>query len=119
MNKETRNKIFLIGCLGTRLALSILTKYISIKYLKYIGYITLIPAIGFIVIYLFNLRKNGAEADGLIWWNKIRPIHGVLYLLFSIYAIKKERFAWLVILIDTILGLFFWYLRYYKNVFFI
>ena len=49
------------------------------------GTITLIPAIGFISIYLLDLRKKGIESNGKIWWNDMRPIHGSLYLLFSIF----------------------------------
>ena len=111
------NKVaFLIGCIGVRLLLSLLVKLSPASYLPFYSVISLLPALGFISIYLFNLRKYGMEAGGKIWWNKLRPIHGVMYLLFSIYSYKKEVFAWKILLIDTILGLLFWLNHHYLNI---
>lgn len=97
----------------TRLLLVYCAKEIHQDGLQYMGYISLIPALGFLYIYLFNLRKTGIEARGRIWWNNMRPLHGVLYLLFAIYAIKKERFAWIVLFIDVVLGFAIWLHHYY------
>lgn len=111
-----RMKLFLIGCIGVRLAISLLAKYIGEKMnwaLPYLGIVALIPAIGFITIFLGNLRKNGAEAGGRIWWNNMRPIHGVMYLLFSLFAIKKKSFSWRVLLIDVLIGLVAWFRHYF------
>ena len=108
--------LFLVGCIGARLLLTCIAKKIDTTYLPYIGYITLIMGIGFIFIYMNDLRKIGREAKGIIWWNELRPIHGLLYILFSIYAIKKKHFAWVVLLLDTLLGVLFWYLRYTKDI---
>ena len=110
---------FLVLCLGARFGLTLLAKNINKKYYKYICMFTLFTSLGFLRNYLFDLRKTGPEAEGIIWWNKLRPIHGILYLLFTIYAYKKENFAWIILLVDTCLGLLFWYLRYYQNMMFI
>ena len=97
--------LFLFLCLPIRLCLAIIAKYISIKYLKYLGYLLLIPAFGFFIIYLLDLRKTGLETNGkTIWWNNIRVIHGLLYLGFSLYAIKKNKYAWIFLLLDFALG---------------
>ena len=37
--------MFLIGCIGLRSLFVIIAKYINTKYLKYLGYLALIPAI--------------------------------------------------------------------------
>ena len=107
MNDITKRiLLFLIGCIGVRSMLVILAKSINIKYLPYMGYLALIPAIGFIIIYLAGLRKTGREVFGdIIWWNDIRPIHAVLYILFALYAINKKSYAWIVLLIDVVIGL--------------
>lgn len=73
---------FLFGCIPTRLGLGFLTGY-SIQYpiLQLIlGLMFGIISIGFITIFLFGLRKKGAETQGQpIWWNYLRPIHSLLY----------------------------------------
>jgi ABC-type iron transport system FetAB permease component len=78
-----------------------------------LGYIALIPALGFLIIYMFNLRKTGLETGNKeIWWNDIRVIHGLLYLCFALYAIKQKRYAWVALLLDVILGMVAFSLHY-------
>ena len=105
--------VFLIGCLGTRLLISLVAKRTKPEQLPYLGYIALVPAIGFIYLYTFGLRKTGFEAGGGIWWDNVRPVHGFLYLLFGIYAINKNENAWTILLVDTLLGFAFWYIHHY------
>lgn len=103
---QKRILLFLVGCIGARLLLVYIAKNINIKLLKYMGYITLIPAFGFIYIYLTGARKTGPEVFGSkIWWNNLRPIHAILYLLFSYNAIIGNKNAWIYLLIDVLLGL--------------
>jgi len=104
-------------CVIVRFLLAILAKYVDKKYLQIMGYIALLPAIGFISIYLTDSRKTGIEVGGKkIWWNKFRPIHGVLYLLFAIYAIKQEPTAWVVLLLDVIIGIILYINKYYIEI---
>lgn len=104
--KISRIVIFLSGCIVSRLGLTYLSKIVDKKWLRRIGIVTLIPAFGFILIYLFGLRKTGGEVFGdKIWWNNLRPIHGFLYLLFSILAIIGYNKSWIILLIDTLFGL--------------
>jgi hypothetical protein len=103
---QKRFLLFLIGCIGLRLLLVYIAKNIDITLLKYMGYLLLLPAIGFIYIYLTGIRKTGAEVFGdKIWWNNLRPIHALLYLLFAYNAINGNRNAWIFLLIDVLLGL--------------
>jgi len=44
----------------------------------------------------------------------MRAIHGVLYLLFAMFAIRKKQFAWRVLLIDVLIGLSAWFRHYYS-----
>ena len=103
---QKRFALFLIGCIGTRSLLAYVAKNVNTKYLKYMGYLSLLPAFGFIYIYLTGGRKTGAEVFGdKIWWNNLRPIHGILYLLFAYNAITGNKDSWIYLLIDMLIGL--------------
>lgn len=98
--------LFLIGCIGTRLLLVYIAKNIRIDLLKYMGYLLLIPAFGFFFLYLTGMRETGPEVFGdKIWWNDLRPIHGLMYLLFSYNAINENRHSWIYLFIDVCFGL--------------
>ena len=105
-NIQKRFFLFLFICIGLRFLLVFIAKNINTKLLKYMGYILLLPAFGFFYIYFTGIRKTGPEVFGdKIWWNNLRPIHGLLYLLFSYNAILGNRSAWIYLLIDAIFGL--------------
>jgi hypothetical protein len=103
---EKRILLFLIGCIGTRILFVYLAKNASKQNLRYMGYLALLPAIGFFYIYLTGSRKTGAEVFGdKIWWNNLRPIHGLLYFLFAFSAINGNPKSWIFLLIDVTFGL--------------
>jgi len=113
---QQRFWMFLIGCIGIRSLFVIIAKYINIKYLKYLGYLALVPATGFIYIYLTGSRKTGAEVFGeKIWWNNLRPIHSILYFLFAYNAIKGNKQSWVYLLVDVLIGLTSFLLHHYIN----
>jgi hypothetical protein len=100
-----RNLLFLIGCIGSRSLLVYLAKS-KVEWLHLMGLLALIPAIGFLAIYFLGLRKTGAEVFGeTIWWNNLRPVHGVLWATFAYLAINKNNQAWKVLAVDTLIGL--------------
>ena len=105
-NLVKRNLLFLIGCIGSRLLLTYLAKKISNKNLPILGYIALLPASAFLYIYLTNSRKTGLEVFGSkIWWNNLRPVHSLLYFIFAYLAIKQNKNAWKIALLDVTIGL--------------
>ena len=114
---QKRFLLFLFGCIGTRSLFVYLAKIASKTYLQYMGYIAILPAIGFIYLFLSGSRKTGAEVFGdKIWWNDLRPVHGLLYSLFAYNAITGNNFAWIYLLIDVIIGLIsFLVFHYYNN----
>lgn len=98
--------IFLIGCIGTRAAFAYAAYAVSKEYLRILGYIALIPAIGFTYIYLTGSRKTGLETDGKpIWWNDLRPLHAALYYSFAYSAITGESYSWMFLAADVTIGL--------------
>lgn len=107
-NDLKRLLLFLIGCIGVRLFFVYLAKTIDVKYLPYLGYLALLPAFGFMYIFFTGSRQTGPEVFGeKIWWNYLRPLHGLLYGLFAYNAIMKNANAWIYLLIDVILGFSF------------
>ena len=114
---QKRFLLFLIGCIGTRTLLVYLAKNVDKTNLKYMGYLSLLPAIGFFYLFFTGSRKTGAEVFGdKIWWTNLRPVHGLLYLLFSYNAINGNLNAWLYLLVDVIIGLIsFLGFHYYNN----
>ena len=115
-NLEKRMLMFLIGCIGVRSLFVLIAKYTNTKYLKYLGYLSLLPASGFIYIYLTGSRKTGGETFGeKIWWNDLRPVHAVLYILFAYNAIIGNKQAWVYLLADVLFGLINFLMHHYVN----
>ena len=115
-NIQKRILLFLFGCIPTRLAFVYIAKTISLQYLPLLGYLALLPAIGFIYLYVSGSRKTGPEVFGdKIWWNRLRPIHAIFYLLFAYNAIHKIKNAWIYLMYDVILGLLSFLIFHYIN----
>ena len=116
---QKRFLLFLFGCIGTRTLFVFLAKNANTTYLRYMGYLSILPAIGFFYLFLTGSRKTGPEVFGnTIWWNNLRPIHGLMYSLFAYNAINGNMFAWIFLLIDVIIGLTsFLFFHYYNNSF--
>jgi hypothetical protein len=113
---QKRFLLFLIGCIGTRALFVYVAKNIDVKYLPLLGYLALLPAIGFIYIYLTGSRKTGGEVFGeKIWWNDLRPIHSLIYFLFAYNAIIGNNKAWIYLLVDVIFGLSSFLIFHFKN----
>jgi hypothetical protein len=113
---QKRFLLFLGGCIPMRLFFVFVAWTISIKYLPLLGYIALLPAIGFLYLFVSGKRQIGLETQGApIWWSKFRSIHGILYLLFAIYAIKGVRSAYLFLLADVLIGLMLFLWFHYTN----
>ena len=115
-NIQKRFILFLVGCIGMRSVFVTIAKNSPVKYLKYMGYIALLPAVGFAYIYLSGKRQTGAEVfGGKIWWNDLRPTHSMLYFLFAYNAITGNTKAWKYLLYDVLLGLWSFLNFHYKN----
>lgn len=107
-----RMALFLAGCIGTRVALTWLAWWIGAMkpaWLPIAGWIALLPAVGFTVIWLWGLRRTGGEVLGeRIWWDAWRPVHAVLWGSFAVAAIGRQTWAWRILLADVLLGLGVW-----------
>ena len=113
---KKRFVLFLGLCIPLRFLLAYIAKILDKKYLPYLGMVLLLPAIGFILIYLFDYRKTGMEVFGnKIWWNDLRPVHASLYIMFSLLALKKNEYSWVPLGIDVLLGLIS-FMLYHNNI---
>ena len=102
----SRAFIFLFGCIGMRLAIVYAAKNASLRFLTFMAIPAIAIAIGFSTIFLFGWRQNGPEVLGEnIWWNSLRPIHAFFWFAFAAAAILKFKHAWILLLIDTIIGI--------------
>jgi hypothetical protein len=105
-DKITRILLFLFGCMTVRIGLVLLAKYLPTNYLKYMRIITLIIGLGFTYIYLFGHFKSNPKIGGFggpVWWNELRIIHGLLYILFTISSLFYNN-SWIILAIDTLIG---------------
>jgi accessory gene regulator protein AgrB len=109
MNTSNKRAIlFLCGCIPVRLLFVYIAYYIAYhntSFLPYLAIPAMIVAIGFISIFMFGLRKTGAETFGQpIWWDRLRPIHALFYLLFSIFAFMGKKEAYIFLAMDVLFG---------------
>ena len=113
---QMRFILFLFGCIGMRLLFVIIAKNVSIKMLYYLGFLALLPAIGFVYIFATGSRKTGPEVLGdKIWWNNLRPLHALLYSLFAYNAIQGNPNSWIYLFLDVIIGLISFLTYHYIN----
>jgi hypothetical protein len=96
---------FLLGCIPTRIVISVLPLYIPLHWLHIYSVLLIIIALSFLFLYFSNMRQHAFEAGGNTWWASYRIIHGILYLIAGTYAFNKNRSAWIPLTIDTVLGL--------------
>ena len=115
-NIQKRFLLFIFGCISIRLLFVYIAKTIDNSYLPILGLLALIPAIGFFYIFFTNSRETGPEVFGeKIWWNNLRILHGLLYLIFAILAITRQSYAWIPLLIDVSIGLLSFLYFHYSN----
>jgi len=115
-NNQKRLMLFLLLCIPARILITYIVKNVDKQYLPYLAMIGLLISGGFIFIYLFDYRKTGAEVFGdKIWWNDLRPVHGSLYLMFALLAFKKNKYAWIPLAVDVVIG-FTAFMIYHKYI---
>jgi hypothetical protein len=107
MNDQNKRLVmFLVGCMGTRSLLVYVAKHASNVNLARLGYAAFLVSAGLLYFYFSGTRTTGPEVlGGKIWWNNLRPVHATMYALFGINAINGNRQAWIILLIDLLVGL--------------
>lgn len=106
--------LFLLGCIPTRLLLALVFYKVDEKYLPYLSSLLFLIGFSFIYLYINNKRLDAPEAGGKTWWKDLRPIHGSLYIMAGLYALKKSRLSSTILLGDAVLGLLFFINHHYN-----
>jgi hypothetical protein len=113
----TRRVMFLVGCIGSRVALTGLAFYLGkhgvtpllgLPPLQWLALGFVAVAIAMLYFFATGTRTTGPEVmGGAIWWNWLRPIHALLYLVFAYMAMQPTLSvdAWKCLAADTTLGL--------------
>lgn len=108
MNKSTQ--LFWMGCVPARL-LMIYIAYcldrgcVDDKYRIPFILFALFIGLPFFYRYFSGTRQTGLETFGApIWWNHLRPVHGTLYCAYAWLAYKRVKCAYIVLVIDLIVG---------------
>ena len=113
-----RKAIFLLGCIGLRSFFTYLSS--NPKFLPYIGGFYLLFSIRILHIYIFGNERADRQLEWLgdkkIWWNQMRLVHGLIWLLFAILVFTKFNHSWIVLTVDTLIGLIVWILHTYFQI---
>lgn len=97
---------FLLGCVPVR-AFFIYIAYAYPSYAYYLAFPAIAIGLAFIILRVANLRQTGFEVNHeRIWWNNLRPVHGLLYLTFAYLALQKNPLAYVALVIDLVFGVF-------------
>ncbi len=103
---QLRFFLFLVGCMGSRLLFTLISYYASGWFLMMLGFLAMIPVLGWFYIIFIGERDTGVEVMGdKIWWKPLRPVHMLLWFFFAWLAVTGSTKAWMVLLVDTLLGL--------------
>lgn len=103
-DEVTRRYVFVVGCLGSRLAFLIADRKLpALRPILAAAAATF--AIGFISIFLTRSRQTGPEVGGgEIWWDSLRPLHALLWGMYATKTLSGSTDAWIFLALDVALG---------------
>ena len=96
--------LFMI-CITVRLLLAYIASVANRRWLSILGYVAILPALGFSYLFVTGVRNKTGAFGEKIWWNPLRPAHAFFYGLFAYFAIAGNRNAWILLLLDALVGL--------------
>ncbi len=103
--------LFFLLCIPLRLLLVYLV-YKLPNYIFFFKILYFIMALGFLNTFI-NYKKNSKGAfDGIVWWNNLRILNSICYLLFVIFQNKN---SYLFLFPDIIIGVICFIKQYFFN----
>ena len=99
----------MIGCIPIRIIIALSPLVLNEYLLKFLSVILAVIGLSFSTLYGLNLRLSATEGGGQTWWNKLRPIHGILYVAAGLAIASGKRVATSCILfLDLVIGVGSW-----------
>ena len=106
--------VFIIFCFGSRLTFTIASAFSPDWLLCILGVIAIFPVLGWFYLIFIGKRDKGFEIfNEYIWWKDLRPLHMFLWGFFAYLAITKNHKAWVILFIDTFIGLAAFFIHHY------
>ena len=66
----------------------------------------LFSGMGLFYHFITKNRKKGAFSQN-IWWDFLRPIHGIIFILVAILLYYKYKNTYILLFLDTFIGIYF------------
>jgi hypothetical protein len=104
ISRYSMRALFIV-CMLVRFSMAYLAKVAPLKWLRWMGYLAILPVIGFTYFFLSGTRNKTGAFGEKVWWNSLRPIHALFYGLFAYLAIHGNRTAWVCLFADACVGL--------------
>lgn len=112
MNTKQRIILFLSICITVRLCLVLAAKFGSNHVQNLLAVFAVTASLGFMYQFFYHPTKLGGFG-GQPWWNRLRPVHAFLYMIFALIIFSgKRKWAWTILLTDVIIGLFAFIMHY-------
>jgi len=62
-------------CITVRLLFAYIASVANRRWLSILGYVAILPALGFLYLFVTGVRNKTGAFGEKIWWNHLRPVH--------------------------------------------
>lgn len=108
--------LFLFGCMVARLLLAYIGYIITKKHIRYLPMFGILGLlIGFGFGYNILVGRNKGAFKQRVWWQNNRYVHSLLFILFGVFALNKNKHAYKLLFIDAVLGLIFFINKHFLH----
>ena len=102
--ERKRAAIFYLGCIPIR-SLTVAVAVMFPEYAWVVGVMYVVFAVGLAWRLINHKASDRGGFGGSVWWNSMRPVHIVLWLLFAVLVARKDERAWIPLVLDITLSL--------------
>lgn len=92
---------YYVGCVGNKIVVVYMINYDSPVFIYYFGVAYIFIAIRYLYLFAFEIPTTELK----IWLNRFRPVHILLYLVFSLYVLRGYTVdCWKFLVGDLVFG---------------